>query len=127
MYRLIKTSLPDDLLDGLVGKDGRSLAYRGLLTHLAIVSGAPTIAHSYFQHLQSDRGRPETLAALREGLAAESWISESPEWLNIDGALRRIEALNAKAQLSVEGEMVEVMRELAPVAMRYSFTAQPHL
>ena len=125
VYRLVKTSLKDFAQDAFVGPNGESLAYRALLTQLAIVTGAPKIAWIYFQHLPRERENDVTLHSLCAALNEDLRLNASLEWPALNGALQRLHALNTVAKLDTGVNLVAALRDVAPIAMRYSFTARP--
>ncbi|MEE9251477.1 MAG: P-loop NTPase fold protein, partial [Alphaproteobacteria bacterium] len=126
VYRLVKTSLGRTQLQSLVGLGGRSLSYRALLTHLAIVTGAPRIAHNYFQTLLENNNPQLTLGDLRATMEADNRLTEPEERWSLIGALQLIQDLNDEDGINTGVEMISALRLFAPIAMRYSFTARPH-
>jgi hypothetical protein len=127
VYRLVKTSLSGDMQSNLVGLDGKSLAYRALIAQLAIVTGAPKTASVYFQTLFANDDPPlTTLDEFVKKFASDPRILNSRERQLLVGALNRLGELNDEAGVSSGADLLEAMRKLAPISMRYSFTARPH-
>jgi TIR domain/KAP family P-loop domain len=151
IYRLVKTSLPEDLHEEL-SEAGFPLAYRALITQLAIVTGAPHLSWTYFRLLE------DAVAALKERRAAEVERREPAAWavprqpedviagfdalrkrLDADlagiegsqkrcllGALDKLREATAKDVLDANETLLFTLERFAPVARRYSFTARPH-
>ena len=124
VYRLVKAGLSEEWGHDLVGGSGEALTYRALLTQLAIVTGAPKTAQVFFEHLVSVK--PATLAQLRNIVETDERVITSSEAAAVCGPLDALDKLNAKARLNRGAEMIAALRKLAPIAIRYSFTARPH-
>jgi len=124
VYRLIKTGLRDFSPETFIGLNGDRLAFRALLTQLAIVTGAPKIASAYFQHQPKEEQHNVTLCSLREKLKEDPLLIGSPEWAAVDGALQRLYDLNVAANLDTGVALVTALRDMAPIAARYSFASR---
>ena len=123
-YRLAKTSLKPYQLDELLGDNGELLAYRALITQLAITTGAPHVAHCYFQLLQQ---APDSIEDLIAKLEVDKRITRlRGEWCNVKGALEALKARNIQDEIDCGSEMIEALQQYALIASRYSFTARPH-
>ena len=125
VYRLIKSSLDKKQLNVLVGDKGQSLNYRAIITQLAISTGAPKIAQFYFRTIISTDGQITSLNVLNEQLEKHPQIKNSSEWPKLSGALAKLKALNEEKELDIDSDMILALRETAPIARRYSFTARP--
>jgi hypothetical protein len=131
VYRLLRTGLSPKILFGLVGENGESCVYKAILGQLAIVTGAPTLADSYFDELERlDSKTPGTLLKKLEtkilGKAKTNnqtthFLTESPEWSSLSGVLKLLEDKDNS------DKMITAMREHANVVKRYSFSARPYL
>jgi hypothetical protein len=143
VYRLVKTSLPENLQGELVDEGGRRLGFRALITQLAIVTGAPHLSWSYFELLgnavasiRSPASGPAapigkhqtimTLAGLRTRLETELSAISGGQKQALLGALERLGVLNDQARVDVGKDMLVELQRFAPIARRYSFTARPH-
>lgn len=125
VYRLIKTSLKDHQLANLVGEQGEALAYRAIITQLAISTGAPTIAQTYFKIIIGENGKISSLTTLINRLKKESGTKPSHEWPLIFGALEKLKEVNRSMGTNNGSAMMAALREYALIARRYSFTARP--
>lgn len=125
VYRLIKTSLKDHQLANLVGEQGQALAYRAIITQLAISTGAPTIAQTYFKIIIGENGKINSLTTLINRLKKESGTRPSQEWPLIFGALEKLKEVNQSMGIDNGSGMMAALREYAPITRRYSFTARP--
>jgi hypothetical protein len=125
VYRLIKTSLAVNQLDTLVGKTGEELAYRAIICQLAISTGAPSISQQYFKIILSKDVSIQSINELIDELNKVDQTSSSSEWGQLIGALEKLRELNTKQQLDVGVKMTKALRDYAPIARRYSFTARP--
>ena len=122
VYRLVKTSLTPTLRANLTGPNGNSLAYRALITQLAIVTGAPQSAWTYFERLAATKAR--TLSGFITTLKRN--LPNNTENAHLTGALTRLKDLNGEAGLEQGEAMLENLRQFARIAKRYSFTARPN-
>jgi len=126
IYRLVKTSLSEELQKELITEKGGRLASRALITQLAIVTGAPHLAASYFQILASSPPE-ETLASLRTRVENElSKIPSGGQKQALLGALDCLAQLNQQTNLDTGKFLLRELGRFAPMARRYSFTARPH-
>lgn len=122
-YRLVKASLSPADRELLTGEDGKGLAYRALITQLAITTGAPHVAQEYFNSL----GGQQSIDDLLNAVAALPALRAIPaEAANLHGAIEKLRDLNLAAGLDAGEHMVEELVRSAPTARRYSFTARPH-
>ena len=119
VYRLVKAGLQEEWGHDFVGSSGEALTYRALLTLLAIVTGAPKTARVFFEHLMSVKSA--TLADLRKVVGSDERVITSREAAAVRGPLDVLDK-----NLHRGAEMVAALRNLAPIAIRYSFTARPH-
>jgi hypothetical protein len=119
VYRLIKTSLPAEVLERFVGDRGESNAYRALIAQLAIVTGAPDASLHYFAALEG-LGEGESLARAIEKLAADEAFTKGADHQTVRHILTAARDWGG-AELTVRDMLVT-----APIARRYSFTARPH-
>jgi multidrug efflux pump subunit AcrA (membrane-fusion protein) len=125
VYRLIKTSLKKNQLNDLVGEMGEKLAYRAIIAQLAISTGAPRIAQYYFQIILTKNGQIKCIEDLIKKLESEPRIKSSPERSLLFGALTTLMELNEDRELDIGQDMIRELREFAPIARRFSFTARP--
>ncbi len=144
IYRLVKTSLPEPLQKELVSESGDRLAYRALITQLAIVTGAPHISWGYFQLLRNsaagierraaEPSAPtpegeetiEMLLALCKRLKDELAAADGRQKTALLGALEQLYLLNEKHGVDTGRQLLLALDRFAPIARRYSFTARPH-
>ncbi len=132
VYRLIKTGLPAAIRETLVGEAGKALGYRALLTQIAVVTGSPRSALHYFDLLAGADKKtvtlphgadlPALIARCREPAA----LPEDLDKANLIRTLETLEACNREDGLSTGADLVEQLRDLAPLAARYAFTARRH-
>lgn len=126
LYKLLKAGLPQQVLDGLVGKWGESMIYKAIIAQLAIVTGAPTIAVDYFNELvRLDKNQDElditTPSLMLNTILQLESIQESKER---DSVVGPVESLVKQAD---NIEMLKTMVMYANVVKRYSFSARPFL
>jgi len=142
IYRLVKTSLPEELQKQLLTETSNQVGYRAVITQLAIVTGAPHISGIYFQLLQKAatsiaeaRRRPptqppagemgiQTLADLREQLAEELISVDVSQRNALLGALERLCTLNDAQHIDNGADLLLDLELFAPIARRYSFVAR---
>jgi KAP-like P-loop domain-containing protein len=142
IYRLVKTSLPEELQKQLVSEAGDQIGYRAVITQLAIVTGAPHISGTYFQLLQkaatsiaaarsgrtaqisAEEKKIQTLAELREQLAGELASVDVNQRRALLGALERLCSLNEEQHIDNGADFLLGLELFAPIARRYSFVAR---
>ena len=121
LYRLIKTSLPSQMLETLVGDRGESHMYGALIAQLAIVTGAPTAAAHFFARL-NNQNPSESLLSLRTGLSHDAEFNAQPEAGLIGKILDTLLERGANGSGFVGAQfVVGDLQALAPTAQRYSF------
>lgn len=128
VYRLVKTSLSETLQSELQ-EPSNHLSYRGLITQLAIVTGAPHIASTYFQLLENAaKGEEEidSLGALCARLTRELAPVDGSQRTALLGALETLRAANEAHSFDTGPDLLRALDRFAPIARRYSFTARPH-
>jgi hypothetical protein len=141
VYRLVKTGLSEALQTELQ-EENNHLSYRALITQLAIVTGAPHIAWSYFQSLENavkrikrreanpseliKEGETDTLADLRTQLTGDLPTVYEGQRTALLGALERLYQLNTQQDFDTGRQLLLALHRFATVARRYSFTARPH-
>ncbi|MCU0837675.1 MAG: P-loop NTPase fold protein [Rhodospirillales bacterium] len=132
VYRLIKTGLPAATREALVDEAGQALGYRALLTQIAIVTGSPRSALPYFDLLAGADQKPVALPhgadlpALIARCREPAALPEDIDKANLIRTLEALEARNREDKVSTGADLVAHLRDLAPLAARYAFTARRH-
>jgi len=122
VYRLLRTGLRVDKHETLVGDHGESNLYWAILTQLAIVTGAPSLADSYFRALEAARRvETATLLDIAEIINANREPAEAVEWRNLDGAFQLL------VERAPSHDMLVALSTHANTVRRYSFAARPYL
>jgi hypothetical protein len=114
VYRLIRTSLPRDVMDHFVGEKGESYLYRALITQLAIVTGVPGASMQYLRMLQA-RDQKEAISDLIRSMTADATFKTGDPKTALDILIE------ARSWLGEDLKMEHLTRT-ARFAFRYSFT-----
>jgi hypothetical protein len=125
IYRLIKTSLPPEILDTLVGERGESRVYGALIAQLAIVTGAPTAAAHFFKRLTEQKAN-DSLPTLRTALSSDAVFNDFSDAGLILQVLQTLHDRGANGTGVIGAQFVAGdLQALAPTAQRYSFATPP--
>jgi len=116
VYRLVKTSLPPNVLDDFVGSQGESDDYLAMIAQLAIVTGACDASRPYFSALDGLKQTGGSIEDIKTKLASDSSFQGSDDHKIVTDIL---DSTNSRSP----GMKVENMLRMAPFARRYSFTA----
>jgi hypothetical protein len=118
VYRLIRTSLPDELRGEFLGTTGEGSKYRGLVVQLALVTGAPDACQRYFALLPT-LANGDGLQRVLDELIKDKLFEASVDRQVVRNILTSAQAAGYGAHLTVEQ-----LRETAGLARRYSFIAR---
>jgi hypothetical protein len=120
VYRLIRTSLPDEIREEFLGSAGDGAKYRGLVVQLALVTGAPDACQRYFALLPT-LAKDDGLQRILDELTKDELFEESVDRKIVWNILTSAQAAGYGTKLTV-GQL----RETAGLARRYSFIARPN-
>lgn len=122
VYKLLRAGLPAEVLSNLVGDAGKSLIYKSIIAQLAIVTGAPTLADTYFEMLGPvEQTKPAKPSVLLTQLNSNQKVIGSKESASVLGPLKML------IKTSNSQKMIKEMRIWANLVKRYSFSARPFL
>ncbi len=122
VYRLLRTGLSETTLKGLVGKDGNSGLYFPIIAQLAVVTGAPDSADTFFEVLEQQANIANTDPGLLiDALNNNSDLINSEEWPCLLGPIKALKDKDNSSQ------MIANMQICANTVKRYSFSARPYL
>ena len=125
LYRLIKTSLPPDILERLVGEGGESHVYGALIAQLAIVTGAPEAAGHFFTRLAEQKAG-DSLQSLRTTLSSDAVFDAYPDAELVRQILETLQQRGANSSGFIGAQFVAGdLQALALTARRYSFATPP--
>ncbi|MBT9500961.1 MAG: hypothetical protein IV092_06935 [Burkholderiaceae bacterium] len=113
VYRVMKSSLGAEELSLLAGQQG----HRALMTHVAVVTGAPRLLLPWLQAVQQVPASTG-LAGLRTSIEGQDDLAGSPEGRNLLGALHAL----ADSDSGSSDRQLMLLRRYAALAQRYSFT-----
>lgn len=114
VYRLLKSGLAQEEIKSFARKDGSGVDYQVVLTFLAVVTGAPTLAPMVLANAYRHRNDFD-VTTLTEGLDLIK-VSDADEITNARGALALLRGIRFQART------VELW---APRVMRYGFNLTP--
>ncbi len=122
VYKLLRAGLSSETLNRLVGTNGESQIYRAIIAQLAIVTGAPVLADTYFELLGPIESTiPEKPSILLDLLCKKQKVINSKEQKSVIGPLKEL------VEVGNSLEMIQEMRIRASLVKRYSFSARPFL
>jgi hypothetical protein len=127
VYRIIKASLGADELSKLETNAG----YRGLMSQLAVTTGAPSLQKWWTNLLNSGGSKEENAATIRKRLKSEPWYSTSPEARCLEEIIAAFWAEPQTSEVDLKEDRaavalvrlhgIEELRHYSEIATRYCF------